>query len=110
MDYEMALQMYRAIRGTKAAEELRELIDLAVRYAQARVEYLRAEVDRKRWLGPDRTATHNAFIMACDILSRRMREHGEDVTWRTLLGSDRRMLGDFACYMHCILGVSAGAF
>jgi hypothetical protein len=110
MDYEMALQMYRIIRGTKAIEEWNEAVDVGVRYAQARVEYLRADVEQKRWLGPDRAATHNAFIMACDILSRRMREHGEDATWRTLLGSDRRRLGDFACYIHCILGLSAGAF
>lgn len=110
MEYDIAIGIYRAFRGTKAAEERDDLIELAIRYAQARVEYLRADVERQRWLGPDRAATHNAFIMACDILSRRMRENGEDATWRSILGNDRRRLGDFACLLHCILGIAAGAF
>jgi len=110
MDYEEAVGIYRAIRNTKASEEFATVEEVAIRYAGARVEYLRAESEQKRWLGPDRAATHNQFISACDILSRRMRELNEDVSWRSVLGNDRRRLGDFACMIHCILGIAAGAF
>jgi tetratricopeptide (TPR) repeat protein len=44
---------------------------------------------------------------ACNILSRAMNERGKDISWRAQLGQDRREIGDFACYIHCILGLSA---
>ncbi len=34
-----------------------------------------------------------------------MAKAGEDVAWRTVLGEDRKNIGDFACYLHCILGL-----
>lgn len=54
-----------------------------------------------------RTRAHNAFIDACNILSRQMARPGEDVAWRARLRSDRKILGDFACYLHCLLGLKA---
>jgi hypothetical protein len=36
-----------------------------------------------------------------------MKASGETNTWRELLGYDRKDIGDFACFIHCILGLSA---
>jgi len=53
-----------------------------------------------------RTATHDTLIDACDILSRNMKKSGEDASWRALL-KERKEIGDFACYIHCVLGLAA---
>ncbi len=50
---------------------------------------------------------HNTLIDNCNILSRNMAKKSGDVSWREVLGDDRREIGDFACYLHCILGLSA---
>lgn len=39
-----------------------------------------------------------------------MANNGEDITWRKTLGDDRKIIGDFACYVHCILGIQASKF
>ena len=57
--------------------------------------------------GGQRTAAHDRFIDTCHILSRNMRARGEDKAWRSLLGEDRKEIGDFACHLTAILGVRA---
>ena len=54
-----------------------------------------------------RTAAHDRLIDACNILSRQMAKEGEDNSWRADLGEDRRRIGDFACMLHCLLGLRA---
>ena len=54
-----------------------------------------------------RRAAHNAFIDACNAMSRAMHTAGFSNEWRAELTMDRKEIGDFACYMHCILGVRA---
>ena len=54
-----------------------------------------------------RTLAHNALINSLDSLSRFMGKEGQDITWRELLGTDR-IIGDFAYFLHCILGIAAG--
>ena len=58
-------------------------------------------------MDPERTRAHNALIDCCNILSRNMRTAGEDNSWRVALGDDRKAIGDFACLLHCLLGISA---
>jgi hypothetical protein len=36
-----------------------------------------------------------------------MADNDEDITWRKMLGDDRKAIGDFACYLHCILAIQA---
>ena len=67
--------------------------------------YTPPRTDRKT--GAERIAAHEALIDACDILSRAMGRSGEDNSWRRLLGDDRREVGDFACFVHCNLGLRA---
>jgi hypothetical protein len=84
-----------------------DLLARAARYARLRTDWQLAEHDLRRELDGSRTAAHNALIDACNILSRAMNERGRDISWRARLGQDRREIGDFACYIHCVLGLSA---
>jgi len=34
-----------------------------------------------------------------------MVKENKDTSWRVELGEDRKVIGDFACFLHCILGI-----
>ena len=54
-----------------------------------------------------RSSAHDAFIDACNILSRNMAARGESVEWRQELGDDRKRIDDFACWLTLSLALSA---
>lgn len=99
--------IYSQIRATQHQTLANDLIKAAVRYARLRVDWLLATQEARRDSDPARRHAHNAFIDACNILSRNMQRAGEDNGWRARIGSDRQTIGDFACYLHCLLGVQA---
>ena len=107
MDFDMAQKVYRQIETTKLVQLKEDLIRLAVRYARVRTDWLLADTEKRREMDKHRTSIHEAFIDACNILSRNMAKEGEDVSWKASLGDDRKGVGDFACYLHCILGLLA---
>jgi hypothetical protein len=85
----------------------KEIVEAAVRYARMRTDWAIQDPDQRKEADAYRTIAHNRFIDACNILSRTMRKRGKDISWRARLGQDRGEIGDFACYIHCILGLSA---
>jgi hypothetical protein len=95
------------IRATQHQTLADDLIQAAVRYARLRVDWLLATPEARREMDPTRRHAHNAFIDACNILSRNMQQAGEDNGWRARIGNDRQTIGDFACYLHCLLGIRA---
>ena len=106
MNYHDSVQVYEALKS--GDEHLRlQLLRTAIRYTNMRVEWLfmtsaeRLEVDRQR------TAAHDAVIDAVNILSRSMRQAGQDNSWREVLGDNRKDIGDFACYLVAHLGILA---
>ena len=102
------LQMKSAAEGNQElAGFLRELILLAVRYARARTDWQLADREMRLAMSEARRAAHNAFIDACNILSRACARHGRPNAWRAALGEAREDIGDFACYLHALLGVMA---
>lgn len=105
--FDEARQILDAIEGSSLASLRRDLVTAAVRYAGMRVEWALADPDARRVMDPARTAAHEAFIDACNILSRNMAKAGEDNRWRARLGDDRKAIGDFACYLHALLGIRA---
>lgn len=107
MDYDTAVGIWREIQASRLSDLREDVVELAVRYARIRVDYLLAEPERRGSLGADRTACHNALIASCDILARNMEKHGEDGGWRRQLGADRMVIGDFACFIHAALGIAA---
>lgn len=93
------------INESKLKELRTSLFKAAIRYAEIRTGWYFLDVDEKSEQDEERTVAHNRFIDACNIMSRNMRNANEDVSWATILGKDRKYIGDFACYIHAFLGI-----
>lgn len=107
MTMELAVTLFENIQTTQLTTLREDLVESAIRYARIRVDWLLADSERRQSMEDERTTAHNAFITTCDILARNMTNKGEDGTWREMLGQDRKNIGDFACCLHCILGLAA---
>lgn len=102
--YDEILQ-YRQ-EADEAIDDLYEDLDKkAVRYANIRASwhgYTRAEKLEK---DSGRTAAHDAFIAAVNIIGRYQTKSGAG--WWERLGDDRKRIGDFACYLALFLALDA---
>lgn len=107
LSYDLASEIFQVISITRCQGEWQDLIDKAVTYARVRVDWLRCSKEQQRQRGPERSARHDAFIASCDAMAQAMTAAGEDTRWQSLLGTDRKTIGDFACFVHCILGQMA---
>ncbi len=107
MNFDQAYSIYQQIEGSKLTQLKNEFYRAAIRYARIRTDWALADQEERIAMDRMRTIAHNAFIDSCNILSRNMKTAGEDYHWRERLGTNRGEIGDFACYLHCILGLSA---
>lgn len=107
MDATVARQIFEGASQTVVTELCSEMYGKAIRYAEIRARYSLEDADGKANLEESRTRAHDSFIDACNILSRSMDSNGEDNSWRRSLGDDRRVIGDFACYVALFLGLKA---
>ena len=106
MTYELASQIHESIEVTK--HELRfDLYYAAVRYSVLRCEWHLSAPDARREMEGRRTAAHNAFIDALNILTRNLIRAGGDVSWRKPIGDDRKAIGDFAVFLSARFGILA---
>jgi len=99
--------IYQEIQATKYTSLADDLAKAAVRYAGIRADWQLAPVKQRREMDDLRSRAHNVLIDSCNILSRNMAKAGEDTAWRDKIGNDRKSIGDFACYLHCIIGIMA---
>jgi hypothetical protein len=102
-----AADILAILLSTREREALGRFLELAVEYAHIRAEWRLVTSEARMARNTGRTAAHDAMIAACDDLARAMGAAGEDDTWRPAVGTDRRDVGDFACQVHCLLGISA---
>ena len=100
-------EIFEEISDTKCIELKDEMIYLAIRYSRIRVDWKISDTLQRIEMDESRTRCHNAFIDACNILSRNMEKSGEYTKWREKLGNDRKVIGDFACFIHYMLGVES---
>lgn len=100
-------QIVRQIKSTQHKGLVERLFHSAIRYARIRVDWMLLPLEQRMELEEERTIAHNAFISSCDILARNMAKQGEDYSWRKLIGTDRKEIGDFACWIHLIMGLKA---
>lgn len=107
MTYETAIHLHRHLASTKHVDLLRDLERSAITYAHLRASWAQANPEERLEIDPTRTAAHNSLIDGCNILARSMSKSGEDTAWRETLGNDRKSIGDFACYIHCVRALSA---
>lgn len=107
MDLDQARRAKVAIDASSFDTLSKGLYTAATRYAQLRAEWKQHSVDERIERDPARTVAHDTFIDACNIMSRNMAKAGESTEWRLQLGNDRKTIGDFACYLACLLGLEA---
>jgi hypothetical protein len=112
MIFETAQEIYAQLDTlSKRDEILRKLWDglmrSATRYARLRADWQLATLEQRVAMDEQRKRTHDAFIDDCNILSRAMAKQGLPVDWRAAIGQDRKEIGDFACHIHCLLGLMA---
>ena len=107
MNIDKAKLIFIDIKKTSFYDLECSLVKSAIRYAHIRVDWELSSAHVRRDMDDERTRSHNTFIDSCNILSRNMAKIGEDNSWRQLLGEDRKTVGDFACYLHCLLGLKA---
>ena len=108
MDLESTQGILETVQRSAVQETIRrEWLEAAVRYAELRVAWWMASPIERRNVDASRTAAHDAFIDACNILSRAMASAGEPNRWRAEIGLERGEIGDFACLLHCVLGLEA---
>lgn len=92
----------------RADDDLRAaFLNSAVRYARLRTDWALFDPQDRRSLDQTRTAAHEVFIDQCNILSRAQSHNGTGNQWRGELGEDRKVIGDFACQIHLLLGLAA---
>ena len=99
--------IYQQLASTAHSDLKHDLEVAAIAYAHQRAEWALASLDGRREMEVARTRAHDAFIDACNILSRAMARSVEDASWRDALGGDRKVVGDFACHLHCLLAIAA---
>jgi hypothetical protein len=107
LSYKNFHNFYLAIESSKQNELKKSFYRNAVRYANLRAQWLTADREEREAMHEERRSAHNVLIDACNIMSRNMIKNGEDATWRKELGDDRKVIGDFACYLSFILGIKA---
>lgn len=112
MTHERAAQIFVTINDCTKDDDVllglkRELWLLALRYARLRADWRMVARDERVAMDAARRRAHDALIDQCNILSLAAGRAGRDNHWRAALGEDRKEIGDFACHVHCILGVEA---
>ncbi|MFA7290560.1 MAG: hypothetical protein WC055_16930 [Melioribacteraceae bacterium] len=107
MTFDKAKNIFDALDCTKLHSLRDTLIETAIRYSEIRVKWYFADDDMKREIDEERTRIHNVFIDSSNILSRAMIKEGENADWRLHLGNDRKLIGDFACYINLFIGLKS---
>jgi len=107
MDWEKATRIAHAVGSSRLLTLRIALFRKAADYAHMRVNWQLSSPEVRLVMDTARTKAHDDFIEACDMMSRCMEDEKEDFSWREDLGKDRKEIGDFACYLHLILGLVA---
>lgn len=107
MTSESAAVIFRAFAVTLHVDLRRDLERAAIAYAHFRAHWALATTEERRDMDAARTAAHESSIDASNIPSRAMARSGEDASWRDAVGHDRKLIGDFACHLHCLIALSA---
>lgn len=108
---EEAMEIYEAIlqNSPEDDEEFEEFWELALSamtvYADLRANW--KQIRKGQRDNDGRTRKHDNVIHTLNLLSGMMEQRGLDVSWRKQLGDQRKRIGDFACYVAMLYGLSA---
>lgn len=111
MDYEESMKLFDLIRqaGNNSDEDWKKLyndfLEQAVNYATARTRFYFVTPKEIGEANNRRTELHDSFITSIHTLVHHAKSNGYDALWATILERDRRDLGDFASFIHAIIGI-----
>jgi hypothetical protein len=97
--------LFQAVDSTSQKKLRDHFYQLAIRYTVVRAQWNFMSAEEIGESNPERTRLHNTLIDSLNILSRNMATAGEDNAWRKTLGDNRKVIGDFACYVVAWLGI-----
>ncbi|MCR4792792.1 MAG: hypothetical protein K5871_08575 [Lachnospiraceae bacterium] len=83
-----------------------DCIKRAAEYAKIRNDWELMTAEEKMAADEGRSLVHDGFIMSVNVLSRIAEKEGVDASWRSELGEDRKRIGDFACFISYVTGIS----
>ncbi len=83
-----------------------EILIKAAEYTGIRNKWEHMSREEKIDADEGRTLKHDSFITSLNVLSRIVNAEGIDSSWREELGDDRKRIGDFACFITYITGIS----
>lgn len=118
MTFEDMNRIHEALlAGVRELEEGEEIYDKLVRagtnYIDTRAGWKLMPKPVRKERNDERTARHNAVIIALDELAEKMKEAGLDTAWREEIGYEaddkvnRKRCGDFGCYIAFINSINA---
>ena len=83
-----------------------EFIDRAARYTYIRNQWEIMSREERMSEDEGRTRAHNVVITSLNTLARIVEREGGDASWWLKLGDHRKRIGDFACFVSYITGIS----
>ncbi len=104
--YAQMLDSYDRCTEPDKEQYYNDMLKAAFAYAAVRADWELYDNEEKMNRDKGRTAKHDGFIMAITILSRLMKAGGADIAWFERLGENRKRLGDFACFLTYMAGIS----
>ena len=78
----------------------------AAAYAKTRNDWETMSREERIETDARRSSRHDVFITSINILARIAEKEGIDNSWRDELGDERKRIGDFACFISYITGIS----
>ena len=110
---EDAMDIYQRMADSIKACSLEDKMDfwnhtlrLAADYSNTRNRWELLSTKERISADKSRTMEHDAFIISVNVLARIAAAEGIDNSWRKELGDNRKRLGDFACWIAYITGIS----
>jgi hypothetical protein len=107
MELKEAKEIYEFLKCSKNKKQFNNLIKYAIIYARIRVDWALSTMQEQIDANEERTIAHDEFILSFDLLTLKMKECGENFSWRYMIGSDRKAIGDFACLLQAVIGIEA---
>lgn len=90
---------FRLIMNLDNPKLLNSFIKSAIKYQYYRANWYLWSIEERTENDEARTRAHNVFIDQCNIISRYMKKGGLNNAWRKELGDNRKLIGDFACFI-----------
>ena len=83
-----------------------DFINRTARYTFIRNQWETMSSEERMAADDGRTQAHNVVITSLNTLARIVEHDGDDASWRLQLGDNRKRIGDFACFVSYITGIS----